>query len=87
VIKPIVGEITTAISASIVDVTALVSQPAEIIMATVDGTAQITIAELATLVADLIVVRFLLTRVSLTLTNIYRSACLRCPWCCPERCG
>ena len=60
-IKPIVGEITTAISASIVDVTALIGQPAEVIMATVDGTAQIAVAELATLVADLIVVRISLT--------------------------
>ncbi|GJE93628.1 hypothetical protein PsYK624_097880 [Phanerochaete sordida] len=58
VLRPIMGEITTTISASIVEVQGLIGQPAEVILATVDGTAQIAISDLAQLVADLLILVF-----------------------------
>ena len=56
-LTPLVVDIKTIISGAIVEVNKLVGQPVEIILATVDGTAQITVHELAVLVANLIVVR------------------------------
>ena len=51
------GEITSTIASSIVEVQGLIGQPAEVILATVDGTAQIAVKDLAQLVADLLIVR------------------------------
>ena len=55
-LTPIVSDVKNIISGAIVEVNALVGQPAEIILATVDGTAQITVAELAQLIGALITV-------------------------------
>lgn len=58
VLRPIMGEITSTIASSIVEVQGLIGQPAEVILATVDGTAQIAVKDLAQLVADLLILVF-----------------------------
>lgn len=56
-ITPIVVGLKGCIADATVKVNALVGVEAAIIMASVDGTAQITVAELAQLVATLVIVR------------------------------
>ena len=58
-LTPIVNDLKSILSDAIVEVNKLVGQPTEIILATVDGTAQITVVELAELLGGLIVVRLL----------------------------
>lgn len=56
-INPIVDQIKTIINGAIDDVNTLAGQPVEVILAAVEGTAQISTQELAKLVADLLNVR------------------------------
>ena len=56
VLTPIVAEIKGALSGALVEVNALVGVSADIILASVDGTVQVTIDVLAQLVADLLIV-------------------------------
>ena len=55
-LTPLVNELKTIISGAIGEVNKLVGQPAEVILASVDGTAQITVQELGQLIATLVVV-------------------------------
>lgn len=56
VITPIVGGLKAAISTSMVEIQTLVGQPAEIVLASVDGTAQVTVEVLVGLIATLFIV-------------------------------
>ncbi|TFK82732.1 hypothetical protein K466DRAFT_499768 [Polyporus arcularius HHB13444] len=53
-----IGEIKDILTGAVTSLEALVGQPAEVILASVEGTAQITVEELGKLVATLVVVVF-----------------------------
>ena len=53
-LTPIVNDIKGVLNTAVSEVNALVNQPVATILASVDGTAQITVQELAQLVADLL---------------------------------
>ena len=56
VLTPLVANIKADISAAILDIHALVGQPAAVILAKVDGSAQVTVLELAQITATLLIV-------------------------------
>ena len=56
VLTPIVADIKVAISGAIVEVNALIGQPAAVILASVNGGVIVTVSELAALVAGLLCV-------------------------------
>lgn len=73
VLTPIVADIKGVIAEATVKVNALVGQEKAIVMATVDGTAEITVAALAQLVAALVIVSTLLSPiVRLLLSSVRR---------------
>ena len=53
---PILADIKAEISAAILDIHALAGQPAAVILAKVDGSAQVTVLELAQITATLLIV-------------------------------
>ena len=55
-LTPIVASIKAEISNAIIDVQALIGQPAAVILAKVDGSAQVTVVELAQITATLLIV-------------------------------
>ena len=55
-LTPIVAGIKAEISNAIIDVQALIGQPAAVILARVDGSAQVTVTELAQLIGGLLIV-------------------------------
>ncbi|PSR76222.1 hypothetical protein EW026_g5800 [Hermanssonia centrifuga] len=57
-LTPLVGQLKGALSDAVGEVNKLVGQPAEIILATVDGAAQITVIELAQLISTLVILIF-----------------------------
>ena len=54
---PIVDEVKSVLNGAIAEVNKLVDQPASLILSTVDGTAQVTVQELAQVIGDLLNVR------------------------------
>ena len=76
-LTPIVANIKTEIVAATVKVNALMGQDAAIIMASVDGTTQITVAALAKLVATLCIVSFL-HKFLKVLSSMFSVGHLRC---------
>ena len=59
VIGPIVSDIKDIVSGAIGEVNKLVGQPVEVILASADGTAQVTVQELAQIISTLLHVSFL----------------------------
>ena len=54
---PIVADIKVAIAAAVVKVNALVGQPAEVVLASVDGKVVVSVSELAQIIAAVLCVR------------------------------
>ena len=57
IVSPITTEITSVVNGVITDLELLIGEPAEVILATVDGTAVLTVSELAIIVSELVHVR------------------------------
>ncbi|OBZ78248.1 hypothetical protein A0H81_01757 [Grifola frondosa] len=58
VLTPIVTNIKVILTGALVEINGLVGQPAEIILASVDGTAKVTVVELANIISGLLIIVF-----------------------------
>ena len=65
VLGPIISDVKAALSNAVNDVNSLILQPAEVILASVDGTAQVTASELAQIVSNVLHVSICIRTLSL----------------------
>lgn len=63
-VTPISNQITSVLNGVITDVELLLGEPVDVILATIDGTAILTVSELAIIVSELVHVRFHILRPS-----------------------